>query len=53
MKFYIKNAKKKRANELYDDYELVSDKNINMNNNENEKNNNDKNKLFNNSNNIN
>ena len=52
MKFYTKNSKKKRANELDDDYEYFSDKNIKGNNKENENINNDD-KLFNNSNNIN
>jgi hypothetical protein len=50
MKFFPGISKKKRANELDDDYEYVSDKkerNNNMNSNEND------NKLFNTDNNIN
>ena len=53
MKFYTKNAKKKRANELDDDYEYVSDKKINVKNNESENINNNDNKLYNYGNNIN
>ena len=51
MKFYPKISKKKRANELDDDYEYVTDKNVNNDliNNDN----NDDNKLFNKNSNIN
>ena len=48
MKFYPKNEKKKRANELDDEYEYVTYRNNNHN--ENKKDNIDHNKLFNNSN---